>query len=101
MFAGKPITCAVNPCVGRETEIIPAQTPKNVVVVGGGAPSTLRVFAVAGRRDIWEIYEIDIILSIYIDLLRTVCYYPYIENVMCYIRKSIILFQKPEGVRKP
>ena len=36
MFAGKPITCAVNPCVGRETEIVPAQTLKNVVVVGGG-----------------------------------------------------------------
>lgn len=36
MFAGRPITCAVNPCVGRETEIVPAQTLKNVVVVGGG-----------------------------------------------------------------
>ena len=35
MFAGRPITCAVNPCVGRETEIVPAETSKNVVVGGG------------------------------------------------------------------
>ena len=36
MFAGKPITCAVNPCVGRETELTPADSKKKVVVVGGG-----------------------------------------------------------------
>lgn len=36
MFAGKPITCALNPCVGREAEIAPAEQRKNVVVVGGG-----------------------------------------------------------------
>lgn len=36
MFAGKPITCAVNPCVGRETALIPAAQRKRVVVVGGG-----------------------------------------------------------------
>ena len=36
MFAGKPITCAVNPCVGREAELVPAAAPKRVVVVGGG-----------------------------------------------------------------
>lgn len=36
MFKGEPITCAVNPCVGRETEITKAAEPKHVVVVGGG-----------------------------------------------------------------
>ena len=36
MFAGKPVSCAVNPCVGRETEITPAEVKKKVVVVGGG-----------------------------------------------------------------
>ncbi len=36
MFAGKPVSCAVNPCVGREAEITPAEVAKNVVVVGGG-----------------------------------------------------------------
>ena len=36
MFAGRPITCAVNPCVGREAELTPTATAKRVVVVGGG-----------------------------------------------------------------
>ncbi len=36
MFAGKPITCALNPCVGREREITPATAKKKVVIVGGG-----------------------------------------------------------------
>ena len=36
MFAGRPISCAVNPCVGRESELTPAEVSKNVVVVGGG-----------------------------------------------------------------
>lgn len=36
MFAGKPVTCALNPCVGREAELVPATTVKNVAVVGGG-----------------------------------------------------------------
>ncbi len=36
MFAGEPITCALNPCVGREREITPATVKKKVVIVGGG-----------------------------------------------------------------
>ena len=36
MFAGKPVSCAVNPCVGREAEITSAEVSKKVVVVGGG-----------------------------------------------------------------
>ena len=41
MLAGKPITCAVNPCVGRETELAPAAESKRVVVVGGEAAEYL------------------------------------------------------------
>ncbi len=36
MFAGKPITCALNPCVGREREVNPAVIKKRVIIVGGG-----------------------------------------------------------------
>ena len=36
MFVGKPITCAVNPCVGRECELTSAPKKKRVTVVGGG-----------------------------------------------------------------
>lgn len=49
MFAGKPITCAVNPCVGREAELKPAAAAKNVVVVGGGPGGLYAAWACAVR----------------------------------------------------
>lgn len=45
MFAGKPITCALNPCVGRESELQLAAVKKRIVVVGGGPP----VYMLLGR----------------------------------------------------
>lgn len=36
MLQGRPITCAMNPCVGRESELKPAEVKKNVIVIGGG-----------------------------------------------------------------
>lgn len=36
MLSGRPITCAVNPLVGRELEWGPAGQKKRVAVVGGG-----------------------------------------------------------------
>ena len=36
MLAGRPITCAMNPTVGREAEIVSAEVSKRVVVIGGG-----------------------------------------------------------------
>lgn len=36
MFKGEPITCLVNPLAGREADFKPAQTKKNVMVIGGG-----------------------------------------------------------------
>ena len=49
MFAGKPITCAVNPCVGREAELKPAAQSKRVVVVGGGPGGLYAAWACAVR----------------------------------------------------
>src|SRR5699024_12834341 len=49
MFAGNPITCAVNPCVGREAELVPAETAKRVVVVGGGPGGLYAAWACAVR----------------------------------------------------
>lgn len=49
MFAGHPITCAVNPCVGRELELVPAAVSKKVVVVGGGPGGLYAAWACAVR----------------------------------------------------
>ena len=49
MFAGRPITCAVNPCVGREAELTPAAQPKRVVIVGGGPGGLYAAWACAVR----------------------------------------------------
>jgi 2,4-dienoyl-CoA reductase-like NADH-dependent reductase (Old Yellow Enzyme family)/thioredoxin reductase len=49
MFGGKPITCAVNPCVGREAELVPAQVSKRVAVVGGGPGGLYAAWACAVR----------------------------------------------------
>lgn len=49
MFAGKPITCAVNPYVGRECELSPAPEKKRVTVVGGGPGGLYAAWACAVR----------------------------------------------------
>lgn len=49
MFAGKAITCAVNPCVGKEKALTPVESPKRVVVIGGGPGGLYAAFACAKR----------------------------------------------------
>lgn len=51
VLVGLPITCLVNPTVGKELEmtIVPAEKPKKVLVVGGG-PAGLEAARVAALR---------------------------------------------------
>lgn len=49
MFKGNPITCLVNPSVGRESEIIEAETPKKIAVIGGG-PGGLYAAQMCAKR---------------------------------------------------
>jgi len=50
-MSGRPVTCIVNPAMGREKEmaIVPAEKPKRVLVAGGG-PAGLEAARVAALR---------------------------------------------------
>ncbi len=47
MFKGEPIRCLVNPCVGRELEMVPAEVSKKVAVIGGGPGGLYAAYAAA------------------------------------------------------
>lgn len=51
---GRPLSCAVNPACGRERlyQLIPAEKPKNIMVVGGGVAGmeAARVASIRGHK---------------------------------------------------
>ncbi len=57
MYGGKPVTCLVNPAVGRESECTPTDTPKHVLVVGGGVGGLLAARVCAQRGHRVSLYE--------------------------------------------
>lgn len=57
MYQGKPITCLVNPLLGREAELKKADTSKKVVVVGGGVGGMLAAWISANRGHDVTLFE--------------------------------------------
>lgn len=57
IFKGQPIRCLVNPMVGRETEVKPAEKKKKVVVVGGGPGGLYAAYIAALRGHDVTLYE--------------------------------------------
>lgn len=59
VFTGKQVTCLANPRVGKEkeTELVPATSPKKILVVGSGGAGMMaaRTLAMRGHRvSLWE-----------------------------------------------
>lgn len=59
MFRGEPITCALNPLVGRENELTPVSDPKKIVVVGAGPAGLYASWAAAVRGHSVTLLEKD------------------------------------------
>ncbi len=60
IFINQPLRCAVNPAVGHENtlgQIVPAETPRRILVVGGGpgGMEAARVLSLRGHQvQLWE-----------------------------------------------
>lgn len=57
MYKGDPITCLVNPLLGREDELKIVDTNKKVIVVGGGVGGMLAAWVCAKRGHYVNLYE--------------------------------------------
>lgn len=57
MFKGEPVTCLVNPLVGRELELLPAEQKKKVMVIGGGPGGLYGAYICALRGHDVTLYE--------------------------------------------
>lgn len=57
MYQGKPITCLVNPFLGRESELKPAEVKKKVIVVGGGVGGMFVAWVAAMRGHDVTLFE--------------------------------------------
>lgn len=63
MYQGKPVKCLVNPFLGHEAEVKPAEASKKVIVVGGGVGGMLAGYTAAMRGHDVTLFEATDILG--------------------------------------
>jgi len=64
MYSGEPITCLVNPALGRETEALKkADSPKKVMIIGGGVAGLYAAWVAAAKGHQVTLYEASDILG--------------------------------------
>lgn len=63
MYKGNPVKCLVNPFLGHEGEVKPADTSKKVIVVGGGVGGMLAGYTAAMRGHDVTLFEATDILG--------------------------------------
>ena len=57
MYQGNPVKCLVNPFLGHESEVKPAEVSKKVIVVGGGVGGMLAGYTAAMRGHDVTLFE--------------------------------------------
>lgn len=64
MYKGEPITCLVNPALGRESEVLrPVTESKKVMVIGGGVGGLFAAYTAASRGHDVTLYESHSVLG--------------------------------------
>ncbi len=91
MYQGKPITCLANPLIGREAELIPAEKPKKVAVIGGGVGGLMAARICALRGHQVELYEASGKLG---GNMRLAAYPPGKGDIASMVRSFIVQCEK-------
>ena len=96
MFVGQPIECLVNPFVGYEAHLEEkCQTPKNVMIVGGGIGGLFTAYKLALKGHKVDLYEKNAVLG---GQMRLAAVPPGKGDITAALRSYIVLCQK-NGVK--